>query len=470
MWPRWQGSRSGGEKLSNNDRLIDKIDIKVARKLSINQAKEYGVLPIYEDGKNVYIATTETPHNEIIDILSFLFNKKIKLIYREKDEILDLIQNVLNFKIEDIEVVIFEEAIACNASDIHYEPEENGLNIRFRINGSLTLVRKLSLEDYQKISSRLKIKADMDITEKRRPQDGKLFMWCKDKEYNCRLSTVPVIYGEKIVLRILYSDRFLTPIEDLQFTREQQETLSRIIRLKNGLVLVNGPTGSGKSTTLYTILNEIKDDDINISTLEDPVEVTMKGINQVNLNHKIGLTFVEGLRSLLRQDPNVIMVGEIRDEETARMAVRSAITGHKVYSTIHTKSPREVYLRLEEMGVKGYLIKDALVGIISQRLIKLLCKCKEEIGIIDLNGESIKIYKKCGCSICNNSGYIGRQLIASVYHIDKKMKGELSKIYEKEDLLSNYQMVNSLRDLLLKGLIDYYDYLSILEGEELNED
>lgn len=166
IWPRWQGSRSGGEKLSNNDRLIDKIDIRVARKLSINQAKEYGVLPIYEDGKNVYIATTETPHNEIIDILSFLFNKKIKLIYREKDEILELIQNVLNFKIEDIEVVIFEEAIACNASDIHYEPEENGLNIRFRINGSLTLVRKLSLEDYQKISSRLKIKAGMDITEK----------------------------------------------------------------------------------------------------------------------------------------------------------------------------------------------------------------------------------------------------------------------------------------------------------------
>ena len=445
MWPRWQGSRSGGVKLSNNDRLIDKIDIRVARKLSINQAKEYGILPIYEDEKNVYIAATETPNNEIIDILSFLFNKKIKLIYREKDEILELIQNMLNFKMEDIEAVIFEEAIACNASDIHYEPEENGLNIRFRINGSLTLVRKLSLEDYQKISSRLKIKADMDITEKRRPQDGKLFMWCKDKKYNCRLSTVPVIYGEKIVLRILYSDRFLTPIEDLQFTREQQETLSRIIRLKNGLVLVNGPTGSGKSTTLYTILNEIKDDDINISTLEDPVEVTMKGINQVNLNYKIGLTFVEGLRSLLRQDPNVIMVGEIRDEETAKMAV-------------------------EEMGVKGYLIKDALVGITSQRLIKLLCKCKEEIGVIDLNGESIEIYKKCGCNICNNSGYIGRQLIASVYHIDKKLKGELSKIYEKEDLLSNCQMVSSLRDLLLKGVIDYYDYLSILEGEELNED
>lgn len=470
MWPRWQGSRSGGVKLSNNDRLIDKIDIRVARKLSINQAKEYGILPIYEDEKNVYIAATETPNNEITDILSFLFNKKIKLIYREKDEILELIQNMLNFKIEDIEVVIFEEAIACNASDIHYEPEENGLNIRFRINGSLTLVRKLSLEDYQKISSRLKIKAGMDITEKRRPQDGKFFMWCKDKKYNCRLSTVPVIYGEKIVLRILYSDRFLTPIEDLQFTREQQETLSRIIRLKNGLVLVNGPTGSGKSTTLYTILNEIKDDDINISTLEDPVEVTMKGINQVNLNYKIGLTFVEGLRSLLRQDPNVIMVGEIRDEETAKMAVRSAITGHKVYSTIHTKSPREVYLRLEEMGVKGYLIKDALVGIISQRLIKLLCKCKEEIGVIDLDGESIEIYKKCGCNICNNSGYIGRQLIASVYHIDKKLKGEISKIYEKEDLLSNCQMVSSLRDLLLKGVIDYYDYLSILEGEELNED
>lgn len=451
------------------NRLIEKIDIKIARRLSIKQAKEYELLPIYEDCDKVYIASSKTPCKEIIEILNFLFKKSIEFIFEEKGEVLKLIEDILNCKIDDIEEHIFKEAIECNASDIHYEPEENGLNIRFRINGSLILVRKLSLEDYQKISSRLKVQAGMDITEKRRPQDGKLFMYYEDKKYNCRLSTIPVMYGEKIVLRILYSDRFLTPIEDLKFTKEQQQTLNRIIGIKNGLVLVNGPTGSGKSTTLYTILNEIKNDDINISTLEDPVEVTMKGINQVNLNHKIGLTFVEGLRSLLRQDPDVIMVGEIRDEYTAKMAVRAAITGHKVYTTIHTKSPREVYLRLEEMGVKGYLIKDALVGIISQRLIKLLCTCKEEIGVIDINMKPTKIYKKCGCNMCNNSGYVGRQLIASVYHIDKKLKNELNRIYEREDLLSNSQMLNTLNELLYHGKIDYYDYVSILEGEELNE-
>lgn len=451
------------------NRLIEKIDVKIARKLSLNQAKEYEVLPIYEDDKNVYIAACNTPCEEIVEILNFLFNKPIQFIFEDRNEVLKLIDNILNYKIEEVEKLIFKEAIECNASDIHFEPQENVLNIRFRINGSLILVRKLSLDDYQTISSRLKVQAKMDITEKRKPQDGKVFMYYDDKKYNCRLSTIPVIHGEKIVLRILYNDRFLMPIEDLKFTSEQQKTLNRIIGIKNGLVLVNGPTGSGKSTTLYTILNELKNDDINISTLEDPIEVTMKGINQVSLNNKIGLTFVEGLRSLLRQDPDVIMVGEIRDEDTAKMAVRAAITGHKVYTTIHTKSPREVYLRLEEMGVKGYLIKDALVGIISQRLIKLLCTCKEEIGVVDINGINSKIYKKRGCSRCNNSGYIGRQLIASVYHIDKKIKKELNSLYEKENILSNIQMLNSLNELLYNGRIDYYDYLSILEGEELNE-
>lgn len=449
-------------------RLIEKIDLSLSRKLTYEQALEYEMIPICEDENLVYIATSKK-ENRKVEFLNFIFKKEIKFIYREKNEILDLTNKILNYKFENIEEIIFGEAISLGASDIHFEPEKRTLNIRFRINGSLILVRKLGLEEYQKISSRLKLKAGMDITEKRKPQDGKLFINYNDKQYNCRLSSIPVVHGEKIVLRVLYSEKFLIPMEDLKFTKDQQETLRKIISIKNGLVLINGPTGSGKSTTLYTILNEIKDDDINISTLEDPVEVTMDGVNQVSLNHKIGLTFVEGLRSLLRQDPNVIMVGEIRDEETAQMAVRSAITGHKVYSTIHTKSPREVYFRLEEMGVKNYLIKDSLVGIVSQRLIKLLCSCKREIGTINLHERNIKIYKRDGCNSCKGSGYRGRQLIASVYHINKKLKMELKEIYDREELLSNNQMLKGLEDLLIRGEIDYYDYLSVLESEELDE-
>lgn len=195
----------------------------------------------------------------------------------------------------------------------------------------------------------------------------------------------------------------------------------------------------------------------------------MDGLNQINLNEKIGITFESGLRSILRQDPDVIMVGEIRDEITAKMAVRAAITGHKVYSTIHTKSPREVILRLEEMGCKGYLIKDALVGIISQRLIKILCEdCKKEIE--EYSKRKYKLYKKCGCSKCNNSGYIGRTLVSAVYYIGKDKHEKILSIHENTNILSNYEMIEILEKLLEKGQIDYYDYLDFLEGEELNEE
>lgn len=196
----------------------------------------------------------------------------------------------------------------------------------------------------------------------------------------------------------------------------------------------------------------------------------MLGINQINLNPKIGLTFAEGLRSILRQDPDVIMIGEIRDEETAKMAVRASITGHKVYSTIHTKSPEEVYFRLEEMGVKEYLIRDALVGIISQRLVKVLCdKCKKKIGVINIKNEKIPIYKKCGCSKCNETGYKGRTVVASVNYIDKKTKESLKNKNLKNEVLSNAEMEEGLVALLKNGAIDYNDYLQFVEGEELIE-
>ncbi|MGG7176137.1 GspE/PulE family protein [Clostridium paraputrificum] len=451
-------------------RLIEEIDLNTARKVPINQAKEYEVIPLYEKEDTAYIATSDDSERGK-EFLTFLFGKRIKFLKHGKDEIMNLINVVLDYDYKNIEQKIFKEAIESKASDIHYELVDGALNIRFRINGALILVRKLMLEEYSQITSRLKVGANLDITEKRRPQDGKIFMMDGEVEYNCRLSTIPVVGGEKLVLRILYEEKFLSDIRELNFTVEQLRTLEKIIKLSSGLIICNGPTGSGKSTTMYTILNMIKRDEINITTLEDPIEIKMDGINQINLNQKIGITFARGLRSILRQDPDVIMIGEIRDEETAKMAVRASITGHKVYSTIHTKSAREVYLRLEEMGVKDYLIRDALGGIISQRLIRLICdRCKEKSGEIDLNGSLIGVYRKKGCIICNGTGYTGRTLVASVNYIDKFIREKLRNIYENEDLLSNKQMLEGVNRLLLEGKIDYEDYLGFIEGEELFEE
>jgi type IV pilus assembly protein PilB len=453
----------------NENVLIEDVDLKLARKIPLNQAKEYKVLPLYEKEDKIYIATSNDSQVGK-EFLNFLFEKKLFFIKVEIKELLLLINGVLDYGHDNMENIFFEEAIVLGASDIHYEPVNNDLNIRFRINGSLILVRKLLLSEYGEIISRLKVRSNMDITEKRIPQDGKLFMNCDNREYNCRLSTIPVVDGEKMVLRILYEDKYLSDISELNFTEDQQKDLNKIIELNNGLVIVNGPTGSGKSTTLYTILNSIKGNKINITTLEDPIEVRMEGVNQINLNAKKGITFSTGLRSVLRQDPDVIMLGEIRDEETAKMAVRAAITGHKVYSTIHTKSPREVFLRLEEMGINAYLVRAALGGIVSQRLIRILCeKCRRKIGKVKLKNNNMDIYTKQGCDKCNGIGYAGRALVSSVNYIDRVTREKIKSIYSDESLLSNEQMISVIHGLLIKGSIDYYDYLDFIQGEELDE-
>lgn len=451
--------------------FIEKIDLQVSRKLSISQALKNEILPLYEDENKVVVLKSKErkESKEGYEIIDFLFNKKAEYIEVESRELLDLIKNVLNKSVVNMEEEIIYEGIKAGASDIHFEPTKLSLNIRFRINGDLVLVKKIPLESYGQIISRLKIKANMDITEKRVPQDGKLSINIRGNSYDCRLSTVPLIYGEKLVLRILYADRFLYDLEELKLTNKQKEKLNKIVKTKNGIVLINGPTGSGKSTTLYTILNSIKGENINVTTLEDPIEVFIEGINQINLNPKIGITFAKGLRSILRQDPDVIMLGEIRDEETAKMAIRAAITGHKVYSTIHTKSPREVYFRLEEMGVPFYLIKDAVTGIISQRLIKTLCpKCKILGESKYIKGKTIKTYYKGGCPNCNGTGYVGRSIIASIINIDNALR-KASLNSKEVSGFTNEEMLENLFQLLEKGEIDYYDYLDFIEGEELSE-
>ena len=443
------------------------MDLKTAKNLKKEICEKYKVIPIKENITEVIVLTYEETQ-EANEYLRFIYNKNI-VIKEIEEKNYENLKNII-FGMEDrtLEDVLIFNAIKEKASDIHLEPQKNCVFVRYRINGTLVLVHKIDCSEYITLASKIKLKANMDITEKRRPQDGKIMVQYNDAKYDLRISSIPLVYGEKLVIRILYCDNFDYNLEDLGFSQEQIKLIRKIISLNNGMVLVNGPTGCGKSTTLYTMLKEIDSKSLNITTLEDPVEIVMQNINQMSLNNKLGIKFSNGLKSILRQDPDVIMIGEIRDEETADMAVKASITGHKVYSTIHCKSAREVYLRLENMGIKPYLLSDALVGIISQRLIKTLCdKCKEIDYKNSLNEKTI--YKKCGCKACNFSGYGGRQIVSAVYLLQDKNKKNMQELYDDSTYLSNKNMKYDLENLLLQGKISNNDYLEFIEGERLNE-
>ncbi|QBJ75500.1 pilus assembly protein TapB [Clostridium chauvoei] len=413
--------------------------------------------------ENSIIALVVLESEEIKKELTFIFNTKIEFIFQDDKAIESIIKGVFSGEEDDLELDIIKKAISLGASDIHIETRESDVIIRLRTDGILSIERKIKINEYNVLLSKIKIKGNMDITEKRRPQDGKYSIVLNSSEYSLRVSTIPIIYGEKLVIRILYGMVFNYTIENLNLNMTQIKKLKRIMSLKNGLVIVNGPTGSGKSTTLYAMLQYINRDEINITTLEDPIETIIPGINQMNLNRKANITFANGLRNILRQDPDVIMVGEIRDEETAEIAVRASLTGHKVYSTIHTKTPRDIYLRLEDMGIKPYLIKDSLVGIVSQRLIKILCDdCKSKIKTIDIDVNNIDLYDKCGCIKCNNTGYKGRAMIAAIHIIN-------SNIFQEIKSLNNDEMIDGLICLLKNGYITQEDFKDFIIMEGFNE-
>ena len=454
-----------------NEVMLNDIDILISRKISKSKAEKARILPFKEDGGKVYMLC-ELHDESICKEMQFLYGCTICEIFISNDKLKYLIKKVFfsqdNNKIED---EIIWEAIDKKASDLHFEPYKDIVYVRVRIDGILSILYIITKEEYSAILSRIKIKSSLDITERRRPQDGKITMDIDGNTYDLRVSIIPVVFGEKIVLRILYNNGFNYCIDNLKLLPKQRLELEKIINKNTGLVIVNGPTGSGKSTTLYTILNYVNKSEVNVVTLEDPVEVIINGVNQMMVNSKEGVSFANGLRSIMRQDPDVIMVGEVRDEETAVMAVRAALTGHKVYTTIHSTEPREVYLRLEEMGIKSYLIRESLVGIISQRLIKMLCdSCKEE-EIITYRGSRAKIYKRgIGCEKCNFTGYLGRALIISINEITKDVKKKLVKIYDDNTILTNIQMVDNLNNLLINGKISRLDYMEFIDREELEFD
>lgn len=315
--------------------------------------------------------------------------------------------------------IIIGEAVKKRASDIHVEPLENKFRVRYRIDGVLHEVPGPPQRLQGSVISRLKIMAGMDIAEKRLPQDGRINLRLDRKELDLRVSSLPGIHGESVVMRILDKSGFLVTIEDLGFFPDQRKSLEKLINLPNGMILVTGPTGSGKTTTLYAALSRINQKERKVITIEDPVEYQLDGVNQVQVRPQIGLTFASGLRSMLRQAPDIIMVGEIRDLETAQISIQAALTGHLIFSTLHTNDASSAVTRLVDMGIKPYLVASTLQGVLAQRLVRTICPAcrvaykpsEEEKAILSLSAEDLKnfeLYEGKGCSSCSETGFKGR--------------------------------------------------------------
>lgn len=325
---------------------------------------------------------------------------------------------------------LIEAAVRNRASDIHIEPNRDNIRVRYRIDGSLREILNYENSLYSALVTRIKIIANMDISEKRRPQDGRITIDVDGKEYDIRVSGLPTIYGEKFVMRIAAKEGFNKSPEELGFNDTDLKVFKDILKNTHGIILVTGPTGSGKSTTLYSALSKLNKNDVNIITVEDPVEANIDGVNQVQVNTKANLTFANALRSILRQDPDIIMIGEIRDSETAEIAVRASITGHLVVSTLHTNSTATTVSRLEDMGIENYMIADSVVGIIAQRLVRKLCTCKKRTlatesqkHLLGLEADKdYEVYEPVGCKLCNNTGYYGRTAIYEIMKITPRVK------------------------------------------------
>lgn len=383
-------------------------------------------------------------------------------------------QDVQSSPVVQLVTSMVEQAARQRASDIHIEAKEDSVRVRFRIDGSLYEKFTYSIHLLPAIMARLKIIGGMDIAEKRKPQDGRFTILVDKREYDIRVSVLPTVYGEKCVMRLAQKKALTRNKSELGFSPSELKAFDDILKNPNGILLVTGPTGSGKSTTLYTALSELNKEDVNIVTVEDPVEANIDGINQVQVNVKAELTFASALRSILRQDPDIIMIGEIRDGETAQIAVQASITGHLVVSTLHTNSAAGSINRLINMGVEGYLLADSLVGIIAQRLVRRLCPyCKKPHLITDTERRIMgiradvnpEIYEPVGCERCDNTGYSGRIGIYEIMKITPPLKELISKNASVSELkqMGMREGMHTLRQsatmLVIKGITSVHEMI-----------
>ncbi|MGM0603308.1 MAG: GspE/PulE family protein [Bacillota bacterium] len=460
--------------------------------ISLEMSEKYGVLPLNKKDDTLYLAVTIPLDLRIREKLKYLtdfwieevlvseenYKKMKEKIYGnyfsiDKSELINQFGSMKNIRDPDIEQLkemtkdtpvvklvnrILKEAASLKASDIHLEPQENIFQIRYRIDGMLKKHYELPLEIAAAVISRIKVISGMDITVRHLPQDGKLEIPLDNMNYDLRISIIPTIYGEKAVLRLLSKDTSILSFSRLGFSKKNIDLLKDILKLRSGIVLLAGPTGSGKTTTLFTILKELAAEEVNIMTVEDPVEYRLKNLNQIEIDKKRGLTFHRALRSLLRQDPDIMMIGEIRDRESAEIAVRAAVTGHLVFSTIHTINSAAAVKRLLDIGIPPYLISTALSAVISQRLLRILCpECKQkteiEQNIINkyTSLEEKDIFKADGCSECNNSGFIGRTAAAEILIVDENIRKLINENASETDIQEAAEL-NGMNTLIKSGV------------------
>jgi general secretion pathway protein E len=459
---------------SLSDREIDK---EWAAKVPIGFAKKNELIPLKKEGERITIATAQPFNFQALDDLRILFGAEIDVAVASPRMILTMINQVYERSQESTEKVmegleghlievdageipesvdlleaadeapiirlvnsLIFQAVKQRASDIHFEPFEREFAVRYRVDGILYNILSPPKRLQSSMTSRIKIMSGLDIAEKRLPQDGRISIRIAGKEIDIRVSAIPTAHGERLVLRLLDKQNLLLQMEDLGFSREAHLTIEKLIHLSHGIILVTGPTGSGKTTTLYTILSRINSPDKNIITIEDPIEYQLKGIGQMQVNPKIDLTFAGGLRSILRQDPDVILVGEIRDGETAEIAIHASLTGHLVFSTLHTNDSAGAIARLIDMGIEPFLVSSSVAAIIAQRLVRKLCfACRKgytplpeelkKIGLSVKKPAGLVFYRAVGCPECLNTGYRGRVGIYELLLIDDEARGQiLSKV------------------------------------------
>lgn len=462
-----------------------KIEEKVIHMVPENMVTKYQAIPIEIDPDNpniLKVAMADPMDIMAMDDIGLVTNLQVEPMLASEEGIRNAIdkyygsaqameaaeayrqeqQNVLgggdeeegNEEIDNSPIVllvkqIIEGGVRQRASDIHIEALENSVRVRYRIDGALKQVMSYDLSILAGITARIKIIGGMDIAEKRKPQDGRITIMVDRREFDVRVSILPTVFGEKTVMRLTSKDGLTKPKSALGFDAEQEKVFDNILSNPHGIILVTGPTGSGKSTTLYTSLSELNTEDVNIITVEDPVEANINGINQVQVNNKADMTFAAALRSILRQDPDIIMIGEIRDGETAGIAVQAAITGHLVVSTLHTNSAASTITRLIDMGIESYIAGDAVVGVIAQRLVRRLCTtCKQpriveddervQLGV-PADEEDVIIYEPQGCPLCNDTGYSGRIGVYEMMPVSRELQaviasGATADVIEKQAL------------------------------------
>ncbi|MCD6238103.1 MAG: Flp pilus assembly complex ATPase component TadA [Thermotogae bacterium] len=476
--------------------FIEKINVQrdpsMATLIPRKIVEHYNFVPIAMENNTLTIATDDPMNLEGVDELRYRTGKKVSLVVTSREEIKRAV-NVLYGKGRETDVInefkilqgkmveeakteeeenapivrlvnrIVLKAIEENASDIHVEPETKGLRIRYRVDGMLRKYIELPKNLRSPMVSRIKLMSRMNIAEKRLPQDGRFFLNTKKGKFDFRVSTLPTIYGEKVMLRILRVADASKKIEELGLNDYNIEILKDVLKVPYGIILVTGPTGSGKTTTLVAIINRLNEITRNIVTIEDPVEYQIEGANQVSVNSKIGLTFANLLRRVLRQDPDVIMVGEIRDRETAQIATEAAMTGHLVLSTLHTNDAPSTIARLVNLGIDPHLISLTVVAIIAQRLIRTLCTCSKRVDPSFRIMESIKhfdmastkrinVREPVGCDKCDKTGYRGRTAIHEIMKINDKTKAYIQKGVIDELELRKLAIENGMRTMFQDGL------------------